>query len=635
MKKVGRNERCPCGSGKKYKHCCGKSKVIPFRIPHLDEELEKLHEEFFEFAMSYYEREIDVCIQEYVDDYILAEENEELEIYTNLLIPWIIIFEPLYDNKSVLEIFAEQRINKMKDPRVQKALLNWQEATTSIFQIKSIKSDHHVLLTTIDVFTGRIHEIKFTSAESESLKIGDYLLGTLASFIHYEKFILLSLIIEQDRGLLIDHLLDLYDGEVESSTELFPEWLGDLIEPDSDDLVWMNVKHERVAHLLYEQLLEEDVSPEIIDSIIQFWNIYCLRNNPSVIKIASYTAGLYYLVMKKLLVDNTVTQAKAARKFGVSPTTVSNRYQDFALEFDIIFDEYESEEDSLEQDFDLNSIHPAEQERMMATILEKLDKHDFESEAELESFLDNMSLAELMGAKEEIDLQDLLVQASETWGRERKAIVDHILEIDPNNVDAYLLLAEMIDQLWLKCEYVEKAVGLGERSLGKKFFEKNTGHFWGLIETRPYMRALAYLGQLSDELGRTEEAIKHFERLIELNPNDNQGIREDLMPIYIESEAYEAALDLFEQYSEYPGTHFLYSRALIEILQDGYSQEAKDWLIKAIESNEYVVDYLTGRNEIPDADVEYFQPGDDSEAIIYVQKNFHLWDGHVDIFDLL
>ena len=22
-RKVGRNERCPCGSGKKYKHCCG------------------------------------------------------------------------------------------------------------------------------------------------------------------------------------------------------------------------------------------------------------------------------------------------------------------------------------------------------------------------------------------------------------------------------------------------------------------------------------------------------------------------------------------------------------------------------------------------------------------------------------
>lgn len=26
--KVGRNETCPCGSGKKFKHCCGKSDPI-------------------------------------------------------------------------------------------------------------------------------------------------------------------------------------------------------------------------------------------------------------------------------------------------------------------------------------------------------------------------------------------------------------------------------------------------------------------------------------------------------------------------------------------------------------------------------------------------------------------------------
>ena len=24
IKKIGRNEPCPCGSGKKYKQCCGK-----------------------------------------------------------------------------------------------------------------------------------------------------------------------------------------------------------------------------------------------------------------------------------------------------------------------------------------------------------------------------------------------------------------------------------------------------------------------------------------------------------------------------------------------------------------------------------------------------------------------------------
>ncbi len=32
MTKPGRNDPCPCGSGKKYKHCCGgiDAKVIPF-----------------------------------------------------------------------------------------------------------------------------------------------------------------------------------------------------------------------------------------------------------------------------------------------------------------------------------------------------------------------------------------------------------------------------------------------------------------------------------------------------------------------------------------------------------------------------------------------------------------------------
>lgn len=30
MSKTGRNDPCPCGSGKKYKHCCGEDKVIPF-----------------------------------------------------------------------------------------------------------------------------------------------------------------------------------------------------------------------------------------------------------------------------------------------------------------------------------------------------------------------------------------------------------------------------------------------------------------------------------------------------------------------------------------------------------------------------------------------------------------------------
>jgi len=31
--KVGRNEPCPCGSGKKYKKCCGRNEKVDFSLP--------------------------------------------------------------------------------------------------------------------------------------------------------------------------------------------------------------------------------------------------------------------------------------------------------------------------------------------------------------------------------------------------------------------------------------------------------------------------------------------------------------------------------------------------------------------------------------------------------------------------
>src|SRR5579859_1391197 len=31
--KLGRNDRCPCGSGKKYKHCCLNSEAVPAATP--------------------------------------------------------------------------------------------------------------------------------------------------------------------------------------------------------------------------------------------------------------------------------------------------------------------------------------------------------------------------------------------------------------------------------------------------------------------------------------------------------------------------------------------------------------------------------------------------------------------------
>ena len=39
MAKIGRNERCPCGSGKKYKHCCARNPQVAQRPSTPEEQL--------------------------------------------------------------------------------------------------------------------------------------------------------------------------------------------------------------------------------------------------------------------------------------------------------------------------------------------------------------------------------------------------------------------------------------------------------------------------------------------------------------------------------------------------------------------------------------------------------------------
>src|SRR5438876_1676107 len=101
---------------------------------------------------------------------------------------------------------------------------------------------------------------------------------------------------------------------------------------------------------------------------------------------------------------------------------------------------------------------------------------------------------------------------------------------DPDCVDALVTLAaasaRSVEDL---IAGLEKAVEVGERSLGAKCFEENKGHFWGMLETRPYMRARQQLADLLLDAGRVSEAIGHFEALLALNPNDNQGVRDILL----------------------------------------------------------------------------------------------------------
>ena len=125
--------------------------------------------------------------------------------------------------------------------------------------------------------------------------------------------------------------------------------------------------------------------------------------------------------------------------------------------------------------------------------------------------------------------QDLIYDAFDAPTAKRRIVLAlKALEISPLCADAYVLLAEHAapQMSGERLELYRRAVEAGELALGKVAFEEDVGHFWGLLETRPYMRArCGGIAQMLWASGRHEEAVAHYRDLLRLNPNDNQGVR--------------------------------------------------------------------------------------------------------------
>lgn len=225
--------------------------------------------------------------------------------------------------------------------------------------------------------------------------------------------------------------------------------------------------------------------------------------------------------------------------------------------------------------------------------------------------------------------QELIYHAWETANR--KQLLDmarQALELWPDCADAWVLLAEEAAGSVFEAQaFYEKALEAGERALGDRAFKDDVGHFWGLLETRPYMRARAGLAQVLEQLGRTDEAIKHYRDLMRLNPNDNQGIRYLLLRALIDAGHDDEAWQLISKAPDEIMASWLYPKALLAFRRHGKGAKAGALLRQAIEQNPFVPDFLLGRKRLPKTLPDYIGLGDEKEAMVYAAEYKMLWIG--------
>lgn len=218
---------------------------------------------------------------------------------------------------------------------------------------------------------------------------------------------------------------------------------------------------------------------------------------------------------------------------------------------------------------------------------------------------------------------------AETEVQARK-LAKRALKLDPDCVDALVVMTELdAHSTREKLEGLQKAVAAGERALGAKFIDENEGRFWLLIETRPYMRALQSLAEGYRSQGIKQDAITLYEKMLGLNPNDNQGVRDPLLGLYLESGDLNDAALMLTKYKDDASASFAWARVL-ERLLSGDRDGAAAMLKKARKANPHVELFLASQKPLPENLPEMYSPGSEAEAVLCLSYLGGAWAEHAD-----
>jgi tetratricopeptide (TPR) repeat protein len=270
------------------------------------------------------------------------------------------------------------------------------------------------------------------------------------------------------------------------------------------------------------------------------------------------------------------------------------------------------------------------QDKMFNDLHRLLNSKSFENEEELQKFLDGVVGKEISSRpKEELTdeerAQDLVFEAQELPREQGKRKARQALELDSNCIEAYEYLGDTSRSIDKSIAYFKKGIEIGRERFGGAFLKENKGHFWGIFETRPFMRCLINYSDCLYAKEKVQESIAVLEELIELNPNDNQGVRDQLGLYYLQLDKLEEFRKLHNKFENDGGAFHDFNLALFIYKSEGRTKKANESLKYDMEKNEFVVPKLLQRKQQINKLPQLYGFGDENEATYYVFYAKDIW----------
>lgn len=319
-KKIGRNDPCICGSGKKYKNCCGNSRIKQ----NPNHELDRLHQQLQTFALERYGNKIKEQSQRFKQTRL--EENSELkDIYFTGMTLWIITkLKFLENNQSILERFY-QLVSPKLNPIVKKYFYRWTKANPSIYEVMSVPKDSQGMIELRDLLTNKFYSIP-SRADDEYIK-GSQIVGTLVPYAGFYSFLLTVIKLYGHNNQTLLEMVDRFSKKKGGFSGHFPDVLTETLLLGIHNAKTRNPLYEHVAQSFADHMAKKGVDDAVILQGLNLWNKFCEQKNPTFKKAGPYAAALDYYVQKHVLGDSEVTQRTIAKEYDTSLSSISTNYR--------------------------------------------------------------------------------------------------------------------------------------------------------------------------------------------------------------------------------------------------------------------------------------------------------------------
>lgn len=597
---AGRNEPCPCGSGKKYKKCCGVGETENNLLQEQNQVLHSLLQEFFENHPRPTHQKNLLAWKDKTEDLLVPLYGEDK---SGGIIGDAFFFSERVD---IWNGFIEQKIQRELRPQILQVLQTWIDPPFLAAEILSISNYCAEMR---DVLSGRHYTIDVNESfpvEAGNIALGFYLPDKRRGedFLMALNSITAAVDVSPET---VDKLKEMYRTSVAATAQAF--YRANLVTIYQMFSSGLRSTHEvseevlKAVQGLEEFLIEQDLKSDLLIETL-FHYLEPLSSVPE-----AAIAGAAEFGMSQGLLDLDWPPGKSAEVFGVDRGEVKV----FAEGLQAFYDEtIAHQEKEAEYAFEVGT-QPKAKELHNWQLFMHLKHTPISSEAALKRHMEYYH-DKPYEPKSDSEKAQLLAYRlyAEAHAADMAAGLLEVQQLDPQLADGFLLAAAAEKDPRQKEVLLKKAVGSG-----KIQFEPDMEIPWLYIPNRPYLRAVFLLGVHYWEQRNLEDAFSEFRNLLQVNPGDHQGARYLAVSSLICLGRLEEAESLIAHYEEDYSDNAFYAwfKWLIARSRSLHGAATQELYVKAAEGNPYVKKHIEQRRApLPYPHKEIITPRSPEEA---------------------